>query len=152
MEGEPGCIPPSSSGTGAPTSRPSGSITGLPTRTRLGILGRRRQHPVDEISYGERGMNLKVFYHEQNRTYDDTYGNIYAVENGTLRPLKFISFATPEVWHTLEIYPIPEPVIINPDGEPQHGNRTPTRIDEDPEALIIFAPREIGLAERVVYA
>ncbi len=118
----------------------------------LGILAAVDSIPFDEISYGERGMNLKVFYHEQNRTYDDTYGNIYAVENGTLRPLKFISFATPEVWHTLEIYPIPEPVIINPDGEPQHGNRTPTRIDEDPEALIIFAPREIGLAERVVYA
>jgi hypothetical protein len=108
--------------------------------------------PFNEISYGERGMNLAVFYHEENRTYDDTYKNIYAALDGTLRPLKFISFATPEVWHTVEIYPIPEPVVIMLDSEPQDENRTAIRIDEDPRALVIFAPREIGLAERVVYA
>jgi hypothetical protein len=108
--------------------------------------------PFNEISYGERGMNLAVFYHEGNLTYDDTYKNIYAALDGTLRPLKFISFATPEIWHTIEIYPIPEPVVIMLDGEPQDENRTAIRIDEDPRALIVFAPREIGLAERVVYA
>ncbi len=108
--------------------------------------------PFDEISYGELGMNLKVFEHKRNRTYDDTYGNIYAIENGTLRPLKAIYFSTPEVWHTIEIYPIPEDRIIVADGELQEENLTATRIDEDPRALVVFAPREIGLAERVVYA
>lgn len=108
--------------------------------------------PFGEISYGERGMNLDVFYHEQNRTYDDTYGNIYAALDGTLRPLKEISLATSEVWHTIEIYPIREPMTLDQDGEPQGGNWTATRIDEDSEALILFAPREVGLAERVVYA
>lgn len=103
--------------------------------------------PFDEISYGERGMNLMVFCHEENRTYDDTYKNIYAVEDGTLRPLKEISFAAPEIWHTVEIYPIPEQVAII-----QDENRTAPRIDENPEALVVFAPRELGLAERVVYA
>lgn len=108
--------------------------------------------PFEEISYGERGMNLKIFDHEQNRTYADTYGNIYAIENGTLRPLQEISFATAEVWHTIEIYPIPERRVIVADGKQQEENLTATRIDEDPRALVIFAPREIGLAERVVYA
>nr|WP_303714062.1 hypothetical protein [Methanoculleus marisnigri] len=108
--------------------------------------------PFNEISYGERGMNLAVFYHEENRSYDDTYKNIYATLDGTLRPLTEISFATPEVWHTIEIYPIQEPVVIMLDGEPQDENRTATRIDEDPRALVVFAPREIGMAERVVYA
>jgi hypothetical protein len=118
----------------------------------LEILAAVDDIPFDEISYGERGMDLKVFYHEENRTYDDTYKNIYATLDGTLRPLKEISFATSEVWHTIEIYPIPEPVVIMLDGEPQNENQTATRIDEDPRALIVFAPREIGLAERVVYA
>ncbi|KLK88081.1 hypothetical protein SZ63_03155 [Methanoculleus sediminis] len=108
--------------------------------------------PFDEISYGERGMNLAVFYHEQNRTYDDTYKNIYAVLDGTLRPLEFISFATPEVWHTVEIYPIPEPVAIMPNGEPEDPERSAIRIDEDPRALVVFPPREIALAERAAYA
>lgn len=108
----------------------------------LGTLAAADDIPFDEISYGKGGTSLKIFYHEQNRTYDDTYRNIYAVENGTLRPLKFISFATTEVWNTIEIY------LLDPPDE----NRTPTAIDEDPRALVIFAPREIALAERVVYA
>jgi len=90
-------------------------------------------------------MNLAVFYHEENRSYDDTYKNIYATLDGTLRPLTEISFATQEVWHTIEIYPIQEPVVIMLDGEPQDENRTATRIDEDPRALVVFAPREIGM-------
>ncbi|WP_214020671.1 hypothetical protein [Methanoculleus sp.] len=118
----------------------------------LGILAAVDSIPFSEISYGERGMDLKVFYHEENRTYDDTYGNIYAALDGTLRPLKEISFATTEVWHTIEIYPLQEPVVIDLSGEPQDENRTATRIDEDRRALVVFAPREIGLAERVVYA
>jgi len=113
----------------------------------LGVLAAVDSIPFDKIPYGERGMNLNVFVHEENRTYDDTHGNIYAALDGTLRPLKFISFATPEVWHTVEIYPIREPVNVVP-----NENRTAPRIDENPEALIVFAPREIGLAERVVYA
>ncbi|WP_292365376.1 MULTISPECIES: hypothetical protein [unclassified Methanoculleus] len=112
----------------------------------LGVLAAVDSIPFSEISYGERGMNLKVFYHEENRTYDDTYKNIYAIENGTLRPLKEISFATTEAWHTIEIYPFPEPAEIDP-----NNNRTSRRIDENPEALVVFPPREIGLAERVVY-
>jgi hypothetical protein len=108
----------------------------------LGALAAADDIPFDQISYGKKRMSLKVFYHEQNRTYDDTYKNIYAVENGTLRPLKFISFATTEVWNTIEIYP----------RDPPDGNRTPTAIDEDPRALVVFAPREIALAERVAYA
>jgi len=107
----------------------------------LGALAAVDDIPFDELSYGK-GMSLKVFYHEQNRTYDDTYNNIYAIENGTLRPLEFISFATTEVWHTIEIYPV----------DPPDENRTPTAIDQDPRALVVFPPREIGLAERVVYA
>ncbi|MDD2786764.1 hypothetical protein [Methanoculleus sp.] len=107
----------------------------------LGALAAVDDIPFDEPSYGK-GMSLKVFYHEQNRTYDDTYNNIYAIENGTLRPLEFISFATTEVWHTIEIYPV----------DPPDENRTPTAIDQDPRALVVFPPREIGLAERVVYA
>jgi hypothetical protein len=107
--------------------------------------------PFDEISYGELGMNLKVFEHEQNRTYDDAYGNIYAIENGTLRPLREISFSTAEVWHTIEIYPVLPARVIVANGEPQNENMTAIRIDEDPRALVVFAPRDIGLAERVVY-
>ena len=108
----------------------------------LGALAALDEIPFDEISYGKKAMSLKVFYHEQNRTYDDTYRNIYAIENGTLRPLEFISFATPEVWNTIEIYP----------RDPPDENKTPAAIDEDPRALVVFPPREIGLAERVVYA
>lgn len=108
----------------------------------LGALAALDEIPFDEIPYGERGMNLKVFYHEQNRTYNDTYKNLYAVENGTLRPLEFVSFATTEVWNTIEIYP----------RDPPDENRTPITIDEDPRALVVFPPREIALAERVVYA
>lgn len=107
----------------------------------LGALVAVDDIPFDGISYGKRGVSLKVFYHEQNRTYDDTYKNIYAIENGTLRPLKFISFATTEVWNTIEIYP----------RDPPEGDRPPAAIDENPRALVIFAPREIRLAERVVY-
>ena len=107
----------------------------------LGVLAAVDDIPFDELSYGK-GMSLKVFYHEQNRTYDDTYNNIYAIENGTLRPLEFISFATPEVWNTIEIYPRDLP----------DENRTPIAIDEDPRALVVFGPREIALAERVAYA
>lgn len=108
----------------------------------LGSLAAADEIPFDELSYGRKGMSLKVFHHEQNRTYDDTYKNIYAIENGTLRPLKFIAFATTEVWNTVEIYP----------RDPPDENRTPIAIDEDPRALVVFGPREIGLAERVVYA
>ena len=108
----------------------------------LGVLAAVDEIPFDQISYGKKGMSLKVFYHEQNRTYDDTYRNIYAIENGTLRPLEFISFATPEVWNTIEIYP----------RDPPDENRTPIAIDEDPRALVVFGPREIALAERVAYA
>ncbi|ABN57680.1 MULTISPECIES: hypothetical protein [Methanoculleus] len=112
----------------------------------LGALTAVDSIPFDEVPYGKRGVNLNIFCHEENRTYNDTYGNIYAALDGTLRPLKEISFATPEVWHTVEIYPFPEPAEIDP-----NDNRTSRRIDEIPEALVIFAPREIALAERVVY-
>ncbi|MDN7023746.1 hypothetical protein FGU65_02350 [Methanoculleus sp. FWC-SCC1] len=118
----------------------------------LGVLTAVDDIPFGEISYGERGMNLKVFHHEENRTYDDTYGNIYAIENGTFHPLREISFATAEVWHTIEIYPIREPLIIEANGKQQNENLKATRIDEDPRARVVFAPREIGLAEKVVYA
>lgn len=108
--------------------------------------------PFSEIPYGERGMNLKVFHHEESRTYDDTYGNIYAIENGTLRGLEAISIPAGVVWHTIEIYPILESRIIMLDGEPQNESLPAKYIHEDPEAFVIFGPREIGLAERVAYA
>jgi len=108
--------------------------------------------PFREIPYGERGMNLDVFHHELNRTYDDTYGNIYAIENGTLRGLEAISIPGGGVWHTIEIYPILERRVIILNGEPQDESPPAKYIHEDPDAFVIFGSREIGLAESVVYA
>lgn len=95
----------------------------------------------------ERGYTLFTSRWSGEKTYDDTFGNIYALGNGTLVPLREVAFGADAMWYTLEINPRPERVELP-------GERAESVVPNEvnPRAYIIFAERDLAVAERVLYA
>ncbi len=96
------------------------------------------------LTRGECNITLKTFQHDGELfgglVYNKTHGDLYALADGSLRPLKEAAFSSENTWYTIEIAPqIPNSTrITTPEGVSDY--------------LILFPEQEIARADSVAYA
>lgn len=106
----------------------------------LAIFREATQIDFAGLTRGECNITLKTFKHETERGYNETHGDLYALSEGSLRPLKEAAFPDGTCWYTIEIFPeVPRP----------EGSST---MESVPDCFILFTEQDIALAETVIYA
>lgn len=106
----------------------------------LAILREVDRIEFDVLTHGEYSITLTTFKHDGPMTYNRTNGDLYALEDGSLRSLREATFSSEASRHMIEIFP----EIGQSDGI--------TTAENIPDRIILFPEQEIARADSVVHA
>lgn len=94
------------------------------------------------LSPGESNVTLQTLKHEGEKTYNESYGDLYVFSNGSLRPLKEVTFPHGSCWYTIKITRLNEPGVEQPE------RNTTSKVMSD--YIIVFIEQDLALADTVI--
>lgn len=96
------------------------------------------------LSPGESNVTLQTLKHEGEKAYNQSHSDLYAFSNGSLRPLKKVTFPHGSCWYTIKITRLNEPGVEQPER-----NTTSEVISDH---IIVFIEQDLALADTVISA